>query len=143
MRSHAIVWLALAAAMFAQPVGLLAADTKHDLTADPAGFLAAATHAWTDVFPLGQLQNQAYGYLFPQGLFFFLADAVPDWLLPAWVAQRLWWTIVAGVGFSGFYRLSNALPLVPTARSRRRQASAPFTSSLRCCLRCPRARSPR
>ena len=105
MRSHAIVWLALAAAMFAQPVGLLAADTKHDLTADPAGFLAAATHAWTDVFPLGQLQNQAYGYLFPQGLFFFLADAIPDWLLPAWMAQRLWWTIIAGVGFSGFYRL--------------------------------------
>ncbi|WP_431831246.1 alpha-(1-_3)-arabinofuranosyltransferase domain-containing protein [Corynebacterium propinquum] len=95
----------LAAAMFAQPVGLIAADTKHDLTADPAGFMAAATHAWTDVFPLGQLQNQAYGYLFPQGLFFLLADAIPDWLLPTWVAQRLWWTIVAGVGFSGFYRL--------------------------------------
>lgn len=120
MRSHAIVWLALAAAMFAQPVGLLAADTKHDLTADPAGFLAAATHAWTDVFPLGQLQNQAYGYLFPQGLFFFLADAVPDWLLPAWVAQRLWWTIVAGVGFSGFYRLCQCV----AARS-----SRPVTAS--------------
>lgn len=105
LSTHAIVWLVLAAAMFAQPVGLIAADTKHDLTADPAGFLAAATHAWTDVFPLGQLQNQAYGYLFPQGLFFLLADVLPDWLLPTWVAQRLWWTIVAGVGFSGFYRL--------------------------------------
>lgn len=105
LNTHAIVWLVLAAAMFAQPVGLIAADTKHDLTADPTGFLAAATHAWTDVFPLGQLQNQAYGYLFPQGLFFLLADAIPDWLLPTWVAQRLWWTIVAGVGFSGFYRL--------------------------------------
>lgn len=105
LSTHAIVWLVLAAAMFAQPVGLIAADTKHDLTADPAGFLAAATHAWTDVFPLGQLQNQAYGYLFPQGLFFLLADAIPDWLLPAWMAQRLWWTIIAGVGFSGFYRL--------------------------------------
>lgn len=105
LNTHTIVWLVLAAAMFAQPVGLIAADTKHDLTADPAGFLAAATHAWTDVFPLGQLQNQAYGYLFPQGLFFLLADAIPDWLLPTWMAQRLWWTIVAGVGFSGFYRL--------------------------------------
>lgn len=105
LNTHAIVWLVLAAAIFTQPVGLIAADTKHDLTADPAGFLAAATHAWTDVFPLGQLQNQAYGYLFPQGLFFLLADAIPDWLLPTWMAQRLWWTIVAGVGFSGFYRL--------------------------------------
>lgn len=105
LNTHAIVWLVLAAAIFTQPVGLIAADTKHDLTADPAGFLAAATHAWTDVFPLGQLQNQAYGYLFPQGLFFLFADAIPDWLLPTWMAQRLWWTIVAGVGFSGFYRL--------------------------------------
>ena len=105
LNTHAIVWLVLAAAMFAQPVGLIAADTKHDLAVNPAGFLAAATHAWTDVFPLGQLQNQAYGYLFPQGLFFLLADVLPDWLLPTWVAQRLWWTIVAGVGFSGFYRL--------------------------------------
>lgn len=105
LSTHAVVWLVLAVAMFAQPVGLIAADTKHDLAVDPAGFLAAATHAWTDVFPLGQLQNQAYGYLFPQGLFFLLADVFPDWLLPTWVAQRLWWTIVAGVGFSGFYRL--------------------------------------
>lgn len=105
LSTHAVVWLVLAVAMFAQPVGLIAADTKHDLAVDPAGFLAAATHAWTDVFPLGQLQNQAYGYLFPQGLFFLLAEALPDWLLPTWVAQRLWWTIVTGVGFSGFYRL--------------------------------------
>ncbi|WP_306515162.1 alpha-(1-_3)-arabinofuranosyltransferase family protein [Corynebacterium sp.] len=105
LSTHAVVWLVLAVAMFAQPVGLIAADTKHDLAVNPAGFLAAATHAWTDVFPLGQLQNQAYGYLFPQGLFFLLADVLPDWLLPTWVAQRLWWTIVAGVGFSGFYRL--------------------------------------
>lgn len=105
LSTHAVVWLVLAVAMFAQPVGLIAADTKHDLAVNPAGFLAAATHAWTDVFPLGQLQNQAYGYLFPQGLFFLLAEALPDWLLPTWVAQRLWWTIVTGVGFSGFYRL--------------------------------------
>lgn len=101
---HLIGWLLLAVILFAQPFGLTAADTKHDLTADPAGFLAGSLHAWTDTFTLGQLQNQAYGYLFPQGLFFLLADPLPDW-----IAQRLWWTIVTGVGFSGFHLLVTRL----------------------------------
>lgn len=85
----------------AQPIGLTAADTKHDLAADPAGFLAGAFSVYSDNFTLGQLQNQAYGYLFPQGAFFLLTDFLPDW-----VAQRLWWTIVLGVGFSGFVVLA-------------------------------------
>ena len=72
--------------------------------ANPARFLGGALHAWTDTFPLGQLQNQAYGYLFPQGLFFLLTDPLPDW-----IAQRLWWLIVVGVGFSGFFTLLNRL----------------------------------
>ncbi|MCQ9370834.1 DUF3367 domain-containing protein [Corynebacterium sp. 35RC1] len=80
--------------------GRIAADTKLDLSVDPLGFLAQAAHAWTDAFPMGQLQNQAYGYFFPQGLFFVLTQPLPDW-----VAQRLWWTIVLGVGFSGFLLL--------------------------------------
>lgn len=93
---HTACWLTLAVLMFAQGWGLTAADTKHDLTVDPAGFLAGGLSAYTDTFTLGQLQNQAYGYLFPQGLFFLLTSP-----LPAWVAQRLWWTLVVGVGFSG------------------------------------------
>lgn len=94
---HVLGWLLLGLVSFAQSPGLTVADTKHDLAADPAGFLRGALHAWTDLFPLGQLQNQAYGYLFPQGLFFLLTDFLPDW-----VAQRLWWWLVLGVGFSGF-----------------------------------------
>ncbi|MGP6175296.1 DUF3367 domain-containing protein [Corynebacterium sp. A21] len=97
-------WLLLAVLIFTQPWGLTAADTKHDLAANPAGFLAGALHAWTDIFTLGQLQNQAYGYLFPQGLFFLLTDFLPDW-----VAQRLWWLIVVGVGYSGFLLLVSRL----------------------------------
>ncbi len=103
-RAHLLGWLLLAVTMFAQPWGLTSADTKHDLTADPSGFLAGALHAWTDTFTLGQLQNQAYGYLFPHGLFFLLADPLPDW-----VAQRLWWILVTGVGFSGFLLLTRRL----------------------------------
>lgn len=92
--------------VFLQPAGLIAADTKHDLTVDPAGFLAGALHAWNDTFTLGQLQNQAYGYLFPHGLFFLATDFLPDW-----VAQRLWWTMVLGVGFSGFLLLAQRLQI--------------------------------
>nr|VDG64240.1 Domain of uncharacterised function (DUF3367) [Streptococcus thermophilus] len=102
-RTHIIGWVVLALISFLQPPGRTAADTKFDLMADPAGFLAQATRAYTDTFTLGQIQNQAYGYLFPHGLFFLLTDPLPDW-----VAQRLWWTIVMGVAFSGMYRLSGS-----------------------------------
>lgn len=92
-----------------QPWGLTAADTKHDLVANPAHFLGAALHAYTDIFTLGQLQNQAYGYLFPQGLFFLLADPLPDW-----IAQRAWWFLVLAVGFLGFFRVvRTVLPTAP------------------------------
>lgn len=99
----------LALVVLVQPWGLTAADTKHDLVANPAGFLRGALHAYTDTFTLGQLQNQAYGYLFPQGLFFLLADPLPDW-----IAQRAWWFVVLTVGFLGFFRLvRTVLPAAP------------------------------
>nr|WP_304503417.1 alpha-(1->3)-arabinofuranosyltransferase family protein [Corynebacterium mendelii] len=97
---HIAGWLVSLVAALASAPGLTVADTKHDLVANPAHFLAGATTAYTDVFTLGQLQNQAYGYLFPQGLLFLLADPLPDW-----IAQRLWWTIILGLGFSGMLRL--------------------------------------
>ncbi len=101
---HALGWAFALVLAFVQPWGLTAADTKLDLLVDPAGFLAQATEPYTDIFTLGQLQNQAYGYLFPQGLFFLLTDFLPDW-----VAQRLWWTLVLGVGFSGVFELLKRL----------------------------------
>lgn len=99
----------LALVVLVQPWGLTAADTKHDLVANPAHFLRCALHAYTDTFTLGQLQNQAYGYLFPQGLFFLLADPLPDW-----IAQRAWWFLVLAVGFLGFFRVvRTVLPTAP------------------------------
>lgn len=95
-----LLWLVVA---LLQGPGLTVADTKHDLTADPWGFLSQALSPWTDVFPLGQLQNQAYGYLFPQGLFFALLDPLPDW-----VTQRLWWALLLFLAFAGALKLLEA-----------------------------------
>lgn len=77
---------------FLQSPGLTVADTKHDLAANPWGFLAGATQLFA---PWG-LQNQAYGYLWPQGLFFALTDFLPDW-----VAQRLWWWLLLAIAYTG------------------------------------------
>ncbi|WP_070975615.1 alpha-(1-_3)-arabinofuranosyltransferase family protein [Corynebacterium sp. MC3] len=99
---HLVAWAFIALIVWAQAPGQIAADTKFDLTTNPAGFLAQALHAYTDRFTLGQLQNQAYGYLFPQGAFFLLP-------LPAWVLQRCWWTLLVGLAFSGTYALARRL----------------------------------
>ena len=58
---HLVAWAIIALIVWAQAPGQIAADTKFDLTTNPAGFLAQAMHAYTDRFTLGQLQNQAYG----------------------------------------------------------------------------------
>ncbi|WP_342318552.1 alpha-(1-_3)-arabinofuranosyltransferase domain-containing protein [Corynebacterium mayonis] len=90
--------------IFAQPPGRVAADTKFNLTQNPLGFLRQATHAYTDQFTLGQIQNQAYGYLFPQGPFFLLP-------FPDWVLQRLWWSLLVCLAFSGTLLLARRIGL--------------------------------
>jgi arabinofuranan 3-O-arabinosyltransferase len=98
--------LLLTGLAFIQDPGLLAADTKFDLVLDPADFLRRAAHLWDARGALGQVQNQAYGYLWPMGPFFLLG-AMLD--VPGWVVQRLWMSVVLGVSFVGAARLSRAL----------------------------------
>ncbi len=93
---HLLGWGILFLILLVQPWGQVSTDTKLDLLLNPAGFLRNALHAWTDTLTLGQLQNQAYGYLFPQGTFFVATQFLPDW-----IAERFWWLIVLGVGYSG------------------------------------------
>lgn len=111
---------------FLQAPGQLAADTKLDLTANPIGFLARATHQWSSLAPLGQVQNQAYGYFFPHGSFFALGQLAH---IPPWITQRLWWALLLAAGFWGLVRVADALGI--GNRSSRVLAAAVFALSPR------------
>jgi arabinofuranan 3-O-arabinosyltransferase len=89
-----------------QSPGLLVADTKLDLAIAPLDFLARAAHLWDGEGAFGQLQNQAYGYLWPMGPFFVLGDLLDA---PAWVVQRLWLALVMVVAFLGAAVVSRQL----------------------------------
>ena len=124
-------WLAavLAAALvlcFLQAPGLVAPDTKLDLTANPLRFLARAANLWNSDLPFGQAQNQAYGYLFPHGAFFLLGDTLG---LPGWVVQRLWWALLLTAGFWGLLRVAETLGI--GTRTSRLVAAAAFALSPR------------
>ncbi len=83
--------------------GKVQPDTKLNLITEPWGYLRRSLFAWNDQAGLGELQNQAYGYLFPMGPVFGMSDLLG---LPDWASQRVWWSILVLVGFFGAHRLA-------------------------------------
>ena len=88
------VVVVMALVLVAQQPGRTRFDTKLDLWVDPWAFLTRALDAWDSSAGFGQLQNQAYGYLFPMGPVIGVFHGVG---LPTWVAQAVWaWLLLAG-----------------------------------------------
>jgi arabinofuranan 3-O-arabinosyltransferase len=113
LRSFAVCAL-LTALAFAQEPGKITVDTKVDLPVNPAGWLERALHLWNPVLTFGQVQNQAYGYLWPMGPFFALGDLAG---MPAWATQRLWWALLMCVAYTGIIALAGRLGIgTPTSR---------------------------
>lgn len=102
------VYVALAGLILTEQLGRRTSDTRMELTEDPAGYLAATFSLWNPQVSLGELQNQAYGYLFPQGLWFALLDGAG---VPGWLSQRLWSVLVLVVACEGVRRLARALSI--------------------------------
>lgn len=103
---HRGVLLALLVLSLLQRPGRVTFDTKLDLTENPGGFLGRALAMWNPQTAFGEVQNQAYGYLFPQGSFFWLFDLIGS---PAWLTQRLWTALLLGLAYAGARRCMQVL----------------------------------
>ncbi len=105
-------YLVLAVFVFTEKWGQTTSDTRLDLTEAPGAFLRDTFSLWNPRVSLGELQNQAYGYLFPQGSFF----AALEWVqVPGWVAERVWTVLVLVVACEGLRRVARAISLGPWA----------------------------
>lgn len=100
-----VAYLAIVLVQLLQSPGRTTFDTKLDLVVDPGQFLSRSLDLWSSQVGMGELQNQAYGYLFPIGPVFWVAHAVA---VPPWLVERLWSAAVMLVAFEGVRRLARA-----------------------------------
>lgn len=104
------LYLLFTAMSLLQAPGSTTYDTRAELTERPGDFLASAFTLWHPESNFGEFQNQAYGYLFPQGTWFVLTDLLG---VPDWVSQRLWSALVLIVAVEGTRRVARAIGIAP------------------------------
>jgi Alpha-(1->3)-arabinofuranosyltransferase len=97
--------LALAAVVFWQRPGRLVADTDVALALDPVGLIGRAWRFWHADHQFGTVRD-APPDAFPAALLFSAGDVAG---FPAWVTQRVWWSVLLVVAFLGLVRLTGAL----------------------------------
>jgi arabinofuranan 3-O-arabinosyltransferase len=88
--------------------GVLAADTKHYLTANPTRLLHTAASMWDAQQFGGFVTHQTIGYLWPLGPYFWLCERLG---IPDWVAQRLWLGLLFFAAGTGVLRLARRFGL--------------------------------
>ena len=97
-------------AQLVQVPGLVTNDTRSELAQRPGSFLAGAFSLWDGNVDFGQFQNQAYGYLVPQGPYFLVLHGLG---VAPWVAQRLWSALLLIVACEGARRVARWCGLPP------------------------------
>ncbi len=102
---HPLLVLAVVAVNLAQQAGRITFDTKLDLQLDPGGFLVRSLTLWNPDSALGELQNQASGYLFPLGPVYLLGHVLH---VPVWVWERLFSALLLLLAYEGMRRVVRA-----------------------------------
>jgi arabinofuranan 3-O-arabinosyltransferase len=106
----AVAYVVVLAAFLLEKAGDTTSDTKASLVVAPAELLRSTFSLWNPQVSLGELQNQAYGYLFPMGPFFAGLQSVG---VPDWVTERLWSWVVVVVACEGARLVCRQLGLRP------------------------------
>ena len=110
----AIVVALIALAVFVQHPGEMVHDTRLDMAIDPWTFIARTWHLWQPSADMGQIQNQAAGYLFPMGPFFGVAHTLH---IPVWITQRAWMSMLLGLAVWGMARVADEIEIgTPSSR---------------------------
>lgn len=107
-RALFLVSILLIAIAFLQEPGKIVFDTKLAMATNPAKFMQEALHLWDPFGSFGEIQNQAYGYLFPIGPFYEFFHVLG---VPAWITQRLWASLILVIGLWGAVRLGEVLDI--------------------------------